>query len=433
MYNKPSRTYNEEFSLNYYVDNVLNLMCNYDEKRKEYLLNWLAYVLQYPERRNHTAIEIVTTQGTGKNFIFNIIADYLGEYGNINGNIEDLYASFNSILADKKLIIFNECPKTKKDLGALKSFITEDRIQIKGKYIPEYITDNLTNVIILSNHFDTNTIEDNDRRFTFFYSTLKPFDKTFYDEAYEDYEQIKTDFINFLLSRDLTDYSPNKTYDDDDKKLIYENRKTNRNVIYKLIDYIFKNDTNRKELSINDLNELISSIKMDEDKSINDERLYDEIHNEPIPLLTNKTINNLLQYNKTDDYYLDYNTIKRKITDYDDVYEYINQVKEISLKDLKEKFNQINNNNYNSILSGYDIIDNGHGSKLIKVHESYDEVFEYIDETLKETNSCLLKDIMGKYKYIKRNNYKTILGYKYEIKKTKKGMTLSLKIDIDDY
>lgn len=432
MYNKPTTTIKIYNKLPYQIDQILNLFCNYDESRKEFLLNWLAYLLQYPHKRNHTAIQITTPQGTGKNLIFNIVAEYLEQYGNINGDIKDLYSDFNSILADKKLIIFNECPKNTKDLGKLKSFITEDKIQIKEKYMPEYITDNLTNSIILSNHFDTNTIEDNDRRFTFFYSTLKPLPKEFYDEAIGN-KELKNQFIRFLLSRDLTDYSPDEPYDDDDKKLVYESRKTNRHIIYKLIDYVFKNDKTKKELTINQLNELIDKIKNQEDETIKNDRLVDEIQHEIIPILTNKTINNLLQYSKTDDYYLDYNTIKRKITDFNDIYNYIDEHKTVKLSDLKKQFNYLTDKNYKTILNNYEIIKNENNESItIKVKDLYDDVFEFINKKIADCQKCLLSDIIENFKCITIRNYRTVLS-NYEIEKINRRITITSKVDLEDY
>lgn len=428
MYNIPIITLNHTTELNYYIDQILNLICNNNQKRKEYILDWLAFALQNPHKRNHTALQIRGEKGIGKNLIFEIISDYLGQYANINARIEDISATFNSIVADKKLLIFNECPKTKKDIDALKSFITEDYINIREKYLPEYNTKNLTNIIILTNNQETNTIEDKDRRFTYFNSDLAPYQKSFYDEAYENYKQISEEFIDFLLSRDINNYSPDKTFTDDDKKMLYEQRLQKRHLIYRLIDYIFKNDEHKHEITISQLQTIIDEIKNGEDEQIKDTTICNEILNEIMQPLNSKQITNILNYENCDDYILDRDIIKRKRRNYNDVYEFVNQVKKITLKELKERFDFINNDNYENIFSNY-IITNPKNIITISISNT-DEINDY----MKEHKQTTLKELQQQFKYITTRNYKTLLK-DYEITKDSHTHKTIIKIieDLDDY
>lgn len=423
LYNLPITTLTQTTVLNEYIDNVLNLFCNYDENRKNYILDWLAFALQYPDKRNHTALQIRTTQGTGKNLVFNIINDFYKDFSNLNAKVEDIDANFNTPVINKKFIIFNECSKRKKNIEALKSFITENSISAREKYINEYQTLNLANVVILTNNFETYTIEDNDRRITYLTSDLQPHEKSFYDECFDEYDEVKKNFIDFLLSRDLSNYSPDKTYSDDDKKKIYEQRNLQRHVIFRLIEYIFT-DKEVKEITINDLIKKIYNISFN-DETITDERLMKEIKSEykyeqQIDTINVKMLNNILNYSQSDKFYLDFDVVKRKITNFNDLYEYIDKINKISLNDLKKSFPYLTNNNYKNILKNYDIKKVNDGIQIIT--RNYDKIYKYIEEN-KEVS---LKELKEKYDVITKTNYRVILK-NYEIKKNKKGIIIKVK------
>jgi hypothetical protein len=217
-----------------------------NEKKKEYILNWFAYMLQHPESRNAVCLQISTVQGVGKNLLSNAICNYMGSFfSEPSKDIENVCGTYNGGIDNKLFIVMNEVDKSKKNIDKLKAIITEDTIQINVKYGLQYTGLNCANYIIFSNHLDTNTISHGDRRFTFIKSYGLPESKDFYASicvpGKEGYllPEIQEQFINHLLSRDLSDYKPNKA-EEFDKHLIIEAKQDKRSSIHTFLLTLLK-------------------------------------------------------------------------------------------------------------------------------------------------------------------------------------------------
>ena len=160
----------------------------------------------------------------------------------------------------------NEVDNTQKNTDLLKAIITEDTVQINVKYGLQYTGLNCANYLIYTNHIDTNTISNGDRRFTFIKSYGVPMSKAFYASicvpGKEGHlkEEIRNQFIKHLLSRDLTNYKPNepKAFD---KHIIEDSREETRSSIYKIILQILQSEEYEKDYIIcQDLIDLINQI-----------------------------------------------------------------------------------------------------------------------------------------------------------------------------
>lgn len=441
IYNLDIKPKEEIKELDTNIYNILQLLCNKDDDKINYVLDWLAFALQHPESRNQTALHFSGLQGTGKNLLFGIICDYLGKFGNNNGNIDFITGKnkFNMSLFDKKLYVCNECMNETKELGKIKSFITESNLSLEEKNQPIFYTKNLINLVILSNHFETNTIEDNDRRFSFFYSSLKPYNEEFYLNLFEVDEngnkivkkEISYNFINFLLSRDIKNYNECKPYFNDDKKLLYERRLNTRSIIYRIIKNIFEN-INLNSLTLKCLNEIFDEIKNYNEISLDDEKKNIKKEDDKIIIKLNdieykidydlvedynsedkhetqtiKSINNILNYEKSDIFYIKKSIIYKKISNYDDLI----PDKGIYLKELKENYKEINDKNYKKIFGeNFDILETREGIRIKKKEFN----IEIPDEGIP------LKDIISKYDFINYKNYNLYLK-DYIIKRYRKN------------
>ena len=94
----------------------------------------------------------------------------MSRYANENvTSIESVVGKFNAVLENKKLIILNELQSidSNKYLNsdALKSVITDKKININQKNEPERLTDNVANFIMVSNNSNPIKIENGDRRY----------------------------------------------------------------------------------------------------------------------------------------------------------------------------------------------------------------------------------------------------------------------------
>ena len=263
LYNQP--TTHEATPLPVEVEKIIDLIASersidneitINQEKKEFVLNWFANIIQHPESRNKTCLQIVSVQGIGKNIISNAICDYIGKtYSLPNLDINNILGNYNGVIENKLFVCINEVNTADKDNEKMKSIITEDTINFNVKYGGQYVGENLANYLIYTNNIDTKTITKDDRRFAYIISEGLPYDKSFYANICEKNscshlrKDLQEQFINHLLSRDLSNYSPDIAPEFDKQKL-YDKRNECRSPIFNILlilltnkfDYIIKND-----------------------------------------------------------------------------------------------------------------------------------------------------------------------------------------------
>lgn len=234
------------------VNEVINTWATEDDEvsqeKKDYILDYFAYILQHPETRNFHALIVSSLPGIGKNTITNMICKYIGLNNTLsNADIDaHILNTFNSTIDMKKFIVVNELNCEDRNTDALKSLITEDEIIINKKNAAQRKEQNIANYIFFTNHADVSIITSvHDRRFTFIRSNGKPISKEVCDKIYAgpgDFnfkEDVYQAFINHLLSRDLTNYNPSKPMNFD-KQHLQEIRDTKKHPLYRLIKLLSK-------------------------------------------------------------------------------------------------------------------------------------------------------------------------------------------------
>ncbi|UZN99693.1 uncharacterized protein OCT59_000960 [Rhizophagus irregularis] len=99
------------------IRHVHEVWCAEDKQLTTYILNWLAFLVQNPDKKPGTAIIMRSPPRCGKN----ILTDFIGEriLGRENflstTRLEDVMGRFNAAVRAKKLIILNECDMTGKE------------------------------------------------------------------------------------------------------------------------------------------------------------------------------------------------------------------------------------------------------------------------------------------------------------------------------
>lgn len=214
----------------------------------DYILNWFAYIIQHPESRNSTALQISTVQGTGKNILSNAICRYLGEdFSLSNGSINNVLGNFNGDLENKLLVVVNEVDTTQKDSDRLKSVITDSDMMFNHKYGLQYTGKNTASYLFYTNHIDTKTISNGDRRFTYIRSYGLPKPKSFYASICQKgtdsqlLPEIQKQFIAYLKSRDISNYNPCEA-EEFDKRIIEDQKESSRSSVYKVLKIILEHN-----------------------------------------------------------------------------------------------------------------------------------------------------------------------------------------------
>lgn len=286
-----------------------------DQERKEYIINWFAYMLQNPAHRNLTCLQLSAAPGIGKNLITNTICQYLKRFSWDNANIDNIIGTYNGGVDKKLFIVMNEIDTSNHNKDKLKSTITDPKIPINEKYGQSYMGKNCANYLMFTNHFDTQTISENDRRFAFIHSTAKPYPKDFYNSIVNPLtSSLKDDlaekFINYLLSKDLTGYDPSfaPTFD---KDKIYKLRSEKRSAVYRFVVDMFNSNSPELvngviivEKLLNDINEYLrfAEKSLSEKYGLTD-NLDDDIFNELSKKnITTRTIQDIINFNDEDPY-----------------------------------------------------------------------------------------------------------------------------------
>lgn len=153
------------FQFGLLLDHIWRL-CGNDEFN-EYLLNWLAFKVQYPNRRTNTALILKSLQGIGKDSFFDWFGrGILGEkyYLNIQG-LKDL-DNFNALISHKLLVIINEF-EIKDSIAnkeRLKTMITNKMNVINEKFEKQRKEKNHVSFAFLTNNENSFYLEMSDRR-----------------------------------------------------------------------------------------------------------------------------------------------------------------------------------------------------------------------------------------------------------------------------
>lgn len=176
-------TYNEDI-INIFKQH-LGLLTNYDEKSILYLENYIADIIQNPDKLPGVSIMFKSKQGFGKDLFLDIISRMIGsKYLYRTANLDEVFGSFNTSIKDKIILQLNElegrdgfCQKEK-----IKNLITEEFTNINEKKIKQYKQNNYIRMFIMTNNISPIEIPHDDRRFVIFKAhCLKP-DKDYFNK-----------------------------------------------------------------------------------------------------------------------------------------------------------------------------------------------------------------------------------------------------------
>ncbi len=177
-----------------------------------WVLKWMAYPLQHPGAKMHSAIIMHGPQGTGKSATFRAYAKIYGCYATVL-NQRGLEDKFNSDWSDSKLFILAEEVVTRAEMwhikNELKDLVTGDELRVNPKNIAAYKQKNQINFVFLSNENQPLPLENDDRRHCVIY-TPPALNYQFYDEVFSELENGGYEaFYHYLLNLDLGDFKTN--------------------------------------------------------------------------------------------------------------------------------------------------------------------------------------------------------------------------------
>jgi len=143
-----------EGNINIFLFHIRHIWCKNSDEKYEYVLNWMAHCIQKPNIKTKVALVLMSRPGSGKGIIVQLFSKIFGSKYFLHCNdFETILGKFNSQLEGKFLVFLDECiwGGNKKDIGKLKTFITEETRQINKKNVPKYTVNCVSNTIIASN------------------------------------------------------------------------------------------------------------------------------------------------------------------------------------------------------------------------------------------------------------------------------------------
>ena len=152
----------------WFIKDYLTVFCKDKQDVVEYILNYIAHIVQYPNKNPKVAIVLKGYEGTGKDSLIDFIQYLIGSrYVYRVKGMKEVFGDWNDHLADKIILSMNEV--SGKD-GVnfeedLKEQITKDTINVREKFVSSYNVGMFWRMFVLSNNDSPIQYSPTDRRF----------------------------------------------------------------------------------------------------------------------------------------------------------------------------------------------------------------------------------------------------------------------------
>lgn len=191
---------------------ILTVLVDGNAAHFEWVMNWMAYMVQYPERVAEVALVFRGLKGTGKGTLGRALTTLAGRHGLHISSPEHLVGRFNSHLQNCICLFADEAfwAGDKAGEAVLKQLVTEPTLTYEGKGRDATTGKNLIHIVIASNNDWVVPATGGERRFAVFsVNTNRKGDKAFFDalNAQLDRGGLAA-MLHELLTRDLGDWAP---------------------------------------------------------------------------------------------------------------------------------------------------------------------------------------------------------------------------------
>jgi hypothetical protein len=150
-------------------DFLREVICDASQEAYEYLIRYLAHMLQKPEQKPGIIVVLLGRQGTGKGVFFSLLRAIWNRTSLLIQDVDQVLGRFNSALERHVVVCMDEAIFTgdKKAIEHLKSLITEPQCRIEKKYQPTRTIDSYHRFFAASNNSHFAHVDLDDRRFLF--------------------------------------------------------------------------------------------------------------------------------------------------------------------------------------------------------------------------------------------------------------------------
>lgn len=207
------------------IKRVMLHMLGDDTTCFDYVVNWIAFILQRRERTNVALVEF-GTQGTGKGVFFHrVLSPIFGRHNVVAKRMEELEGEFTGFMDGKFFVFIDEVQVSRsawhqKVTAKLKNLIAEPWISVRKMYMEAYMAPNYANFIFASNSRDPIEISPDDRRFT-----VAPFQPNPIKLDQTDFDKIDAElfeFYSYLSSYQVDEVKARTPYANQERKDLIE-------------------------------------------------------------------------------------------------------------------------------------------------------------------------------------------------------------------
>jgi hypothetical protein len=192
---------------------ILKVICRRDKEKFKYIVRWLAWAVQNPDRQAGVVIVLKSRmQGTGKSTLGVVMLKIFGQHGALIDDSDRLLGRFNDWVEPVSFILAEEIlwANDHRTADKLKSRVTADTFQIERKNGAIRQIPNRLHLMMTTNHDHAVSSGTGDRRNAVYdVSDEHACDKAWFDALYDDLDQGGVgQFLRFLQNVKLDDWHP---------------------------------------------------------------------------------------------------------------------------------------------------------------------------------------------------------------------------------
>ena len=207
----------DENKINPIIKHFYEVYAKENQECMDYIIGYLATMVQNPKNKAQTSICLVGAEGSGKNIIFGWFIKYIigTKYSFITDRLDYLTGRFNSSFINKMFIVCDEVSYQNDnyyvDMNRLKALVTNDTIAVERKGLEVEECENYSRIFIFSNNPRCLKLSTTDRRFAVFGTSDKYCkNKEYFDKLYKDLnEEVADNFLTYLLKYDISKWDHN--------------------------------------------------------------------------------------------------------------------------------------------------------------------------------------------------------------------------------
>jgi len=211
-------------------------------KEKEWFISWMAFNLQYPERRCKVVpLHVSVEHGTGRGWVVELLGKLLGQWNCSRTKMDTLSGecsagAYQDYLNKSIVCAIEEVKEGNKRFSVsdkIRDRLTEPYLEVNLKYGGKKTQKVFTNFFFMSNHPDALVLTTQDRRINVFENPHKPRSERYYDKLYAWLESDGvTQLYNFLMTRDLSSFNWKRSIDTEARTRMIHNNRTETEVLF---------------------------------------------------------------------------------------------------------------------------------------------------------------------------------------------------------